>query len=325
MAQLKFSRFNPFDLASDDDYRRWRDAKLAQAPARVGDLIVEIASPDALSGSEKEALSDRLCRCNMAVYVLPRGQDPGKAFMRRLGRAFGLERLDANPYSDDDAITSLAVKSPDRGAVYIPYTNRPIHWHTDGYYNRPDQQISGLILHCAHAASEGGVNRIMDPELVYIALREANPAHIKVLMAANAMTIPANDVNDFVSRESRSGPVFSVAADGSLHMRYTARKRHVIWDDAPALQAALAALRVILDAPEQGFTHKLAAGQGLICNNVLHDRSGFTNGNDAPPRLLYRARYFDRVSGTCPDDLMARQQPAGEHLLNNGRSHDRWN
>ncbi len=306
MAQPIFSRFNPFDLADDNDYRRWRDAKLDRAPARVEELIVEIANPDAPTTGEIKALTGRLRRSNMAVYALPEGRDPGKDFMRRLGRVFGLERLDANPYSDDDAITSLAVKSPDRGAVYIPYTNRPIHWHTDGYYNRPEQQIRGLILHCAQPASEGGVNRIMDPDLVYIALREADPAHIEALMTANAMTIPANDVKDFITRESRSGPVFSVAADGSLHMRYTARKRNIVWDDSPALGEALVALREILEAPEQGFSHRLAAGQGLICNNVLHDRSGFSNGDGAPPRLLYRARYFDRVSGTCPDDLMTR-------------------
>jgi alpha-ketoglutarate-dependent taurine dioxygenase len=41
------------------------------------------------------------------------------------------------------------------------------------------------------------------------------------------------------------------------------------------------------------FHAKLQAGQGLICNNVLHTRSGFTDGEHA--RLLYRARYYDRI------------------------------
>jgi hypothetical protein len=36
---------------------------------------------------------------------------------------------------------------------------------------------------------------------------------------------------------------------------------------------------------------------GLLCNNVLHDRSGFTD-NPATPRLLYRARYHDRIAGS---------------------------
>jgi hypothetical protein len=33
---------------------------------------------------------------------------------------------------------------------------------------------------------------------------------------------------------------------------------------------------------------------GLVCNNVLHDRSGFVD-DPMHPRLLYRARYLDRV------------------------------
>jgi hypothetical protein len=36
---------------------------------------------------------------------------------------------------------------------------------------------------------------------------------------------------------------------------------------------------------------------GLICNNVLHDRSGFTE-TPARRRLLYRARYHERVAET---------------------------
>ncbi len=34
---------------------------------------------------------------------------------------------------------------------------------------------------------------------------------------------------------------------------------------------------------------------GLVCNNVLHDRTGFTESADRR-RLLYRARYYERIS-----------------------------
>jgi len=36
---------------------------------------------------------------------------------------------------------------------------------------------------------------------------------------------------------------------------------------------------------------------GVICNNVLHTRSAFRD-DPAHPRLLYRARYYDRIRGT---------------------------
>jgi hypothetical protein len=39
----------------------------------------------------------------------------------------------------------------------------------------------------------------------------------------------------------------------------------------------------------------MEAGMGLLCNNVLHDRSAFTD-DPHHPRLLYRARYLERVS-----------------------------
>jgi len=45
----------------------------------------------------------------------------------------------------------------------------------------------------------------------------------------------------------------------------------------------------------------LRAGQGIICNNVLHSRSAFTDAADSGQvRLLYRARYHDRIRGTAP-------------------------
>ncbi len=42
--------------------------------------------------------------------------------------------------------------------------------------------------------------------------------------------------------------------------------------------------------------YKMRPGEGLVCNNVLHTRTGFENGNGAG-RLLYRVRYHGRVAG----------------------------
>jgi len=41
---------------------------------------------------------------------------------------------------------------------------------------------------------------------------------------------------------------------------------------------------------------RLESGWGLVSNNVLHTRTGFTDGD--VPRLLYRARYSDRIEAT---------------------------
>ena len=42
---------------------------------------------------------------------------------------------------------------------------------------------------------------------------------------------------------------------------------------------------------------RLAPGMGLVCNNVLHERSAFEDAPDRK-RLLYRARYVERIAGT---------------------------
>ena len=38
---------------------------------------------------------------------------------------------------------------------------------------------------------------------------------------------------------------------------------------------------------------RLKPGEGLICNNVLHNRSGFSD-SQAHTRIMLRARYYDR-------------------------------
>ena len=44
-------------------------------------------------------------------------------------------------------------------------------------------------------------------------------------------------------------------------------------------------------------------GQGLICNNVLHDRTGFALSTESGrDRLLFRIRYADRIDGS--DDFL---------------------
>jgi len=91
--------------------------------------------------------------------------------------------------------------------------------------------------------------------------------------------------------------VFSVdPVDGALHMRYTARTRSIEWKDDADVRAAVAALERILAAPSPHvYRLTLGPGMGLVCNNVLHDRSGFTD-DPARPRLIYRARYHDRIA-----------------------------
>ena len=291
---------SPFTMTDESAYRHWRDKKLAGYPASVGDLVVPVADPAAPTEEETAAIRDRIRRANMAVYAGPPDPELDKAGVRALGRVFGLDRLDSNMLADDDGITPLAVAMGGTRTKYIPYTDKPISWHSDGYYNPVERWIRGLILHCVRNAAEGGENALIDQEMLYIQLRDENPAHIVALSRPDAMTIPGNAEDGFPPRPDSVGPVFSVHAEsGTLHMRYTDRKRNIAWNPDPAVRAAVAQLKALLHdaANPYVFRHTLQPGQGLICNNVPHTRTAFSDAEGAE-RLLYRARYFDRVSGT---------------------------
>jgi Taurine catabolism dioxygenase TauD, TfdA family len=218
--------------------------------------------------------------------------------------------------SDEDDITTLTVaENGERKGEFIPYTDRPIRWHTDGYYNPSGRWILGMLLHCASPAAEGGVNGLLDHEILYLLLRDENPQHVRALMQDDAMSIPPRYEetaltptqgergqtlvpNRFIARDAETGPVFSTLPGGQLHMRYTARTRSIAWKQDDATLGAVAAIERLLaqDLPWI-FRHRMEAGMGLICNNVLHDRTGFVDTPEQK-RVMFRARFYDRISDT---------------------------
>jgi len=290
---------SPFDLNNEVAYQRWREQKLERAPTSVAELIIEVNDPRHLSSSEHTALLEMCRRSNMVIYA-GRQHVADKDIARQVGHQFGLENLDANWLAGEDGISEIQVSSSTdlSRQAYIPYTNRAIKWHTDGYYNPVERRIRGMLLHCVHSASAGGENRLMDHEMIYVQLRDANPDFIRALSAPDVMTIPERSDEDGVARAEQSGPVFSVDESGKLHMRYTARTRSIVWKQDVTTLAAVALLEQLLAADTPYiYTARLESGMGLLCNNVLHDRSGFTD-NPLSPRLLYRARYYDRIAGS---------------------------
>jgi len=289
----------PFDLDNTAAYLRWRDHKLNNAITDTNELIVEIKDPRALTQAEHAALLDRCRRSNMVIYAAHTDVDD-EDMVRQFGAQFGLNSLDANWLADEDGISRVTVSAEDgQRQAYIPYTDRAIKWHTDGYYNPPDRQICSMILHCVQSAGQGGENRLLDHEIAYLMLRDNNADFIRALSEPDAMTIPERTDENGVARAAQTGPVFSVdPISGALHMRYTARTRSIVWKQDASTLAAVAALEKLL-ASDLSHIHRtrLEPGMGLLCNNVLHDRSAFSDDPDHP-RLLYRARYHERIAGT---------------------------
>lgn len=297
---------NPFDLNNNAAYCRWRDNKLSSYPTQVSELIVKI---DDLAKPTRAECADMIKRCrwaNMAIYTSrPDAQEENE--VRRdlieFAWAFGLSHLESHRSAAKDGIVALEVADDDKRHGYIPYTNRPLTWHTDGYYNGPENYIRSFLLHCVRDAEKGGENLLLDPEIAYIRLREENPDFIAALMHPHAMTIPENREAPGKVRPVSRGPVFSInPATHCLHMRYSARGRNIIWRENRDTVDAVRFLADLLAGSEPlVLKYRLSPGQGLICNNVLHSRSGFDSDSTTLPasnRLLFRMRNMDRIAGT---------------------------
>lgn len=286
---------SPFNLEDGAAYSAWRARKLAVptdlSPIDIGDVAE-------LTNAEREALLQSCQQRNFALFRTQPSQPDTQTALQAFGRQMGLLDLDQNLCAEDSGVTAITVKPTDTDHVYIPYTSRPLGWHTDGYYNAGAHQVRAWLLYCAQPAAEGGTNELMDHEIAYIRLRDENPEWIRALMADDAFTIPSNTEGGEQIRPDHSGPVFSVSpADGSLHMRYSARQRNVIWkDDRATHDAATFLLDLFKRGDDHIFRYRLQSGEGLVSNNILHRRDGFRDAPDgASKRLLYRARYYQRL------------------------------
>ena len=294
------SNGNPFDLHDDVAYQKWRAEKLAAYPLSLEELIVTVADVKNVTVDELKQLKQVISKHNLVIYDLGDERTVSKAEIRQFARLLGLDNIDNNICSDEDSITALQVSDIGQKKIYIPYTNRGLSWHTDGYYNTLDHQIRGMLLHCASPAAEGGENMLLDHEMLYIQLRDDNPAFIEALMHSEAMIIPANNEGEAGEeiRPEQPGPVYSLEkTTNNLHMRYSARSRNIIWRDEPVTSEAVAKMTEYLTNSPFILRYMLQAGQGVICNNILHNRTSFED-SDNQHRLLYRARFYDRVTDT---------------------------
>ncbi|MBF0133298.1 MAG: TauD/TfdA family dioxygenase [Magnetococcales bacterium] len=290
---------SPFHPDNHDAYHRWKEEKLHHYPTTLADLVVPIADPFSLTRGEKEQLVTLCAKTNMALYSIPTPQKIAeqKHILPAIMEQLGVRDLDHNLGAGADGLSALSPggSAYSRFAEYVPYRQAPIGWHTDGYYHPWDHQIHTLSLYCERPADHGGENELWDHELAYIRLREEHPDCIRTLMQNDVMTIPPRSEDGQIARPERMGPVFSVhPQNGRLHMRFTNRTISIRWRPDAATEKAVTALKHILQAPTPHlFRGKLAAGWGLISNNVLHTREAFHDNPGGAKRILYRARYFD--------------------------------
>ncbi len=287
-----------FDLDADEAYQTWREKKLSSYPFDLSTRMITIDQVEKITDKIVEKIQSDCLETNMAFYRFNNIPKNDKRCVHELGKRVGLRRLDNNLCADDDHLTSLCVTKHKGQHDYIPYTNKRLSWHTDGYYNKPDEQIHGILLHCSTPAIKGGESLLLDHEILYILLRDENPDWIKALQKPDAMTIPPNILDGKEIRPARTGPVFSFTKEGDLHMRYSARLKNIEWAEDADTQAAARFIQALWENEDSPYIlrYTLQAGEGVVCNNVLHRRTDFEDSEQVgKKRLLYRGRYFDRV------------------------------
>jgi alpha-ketoglutarate-dependent taurine dioxygenase len=296
----------PYLLKETQAYAAWREQKLNNYPKCAEELIIELNNPINLVDNAIKALESTCSKTNMVIYRCNLGELDGKQRVISLAEQLGLNQLDANICADEDRISTIqdaAQQSTEQNRAeqkshYIPYTNKPLNWHTDGYYNSKEQQIQAFLMHCVRPAKSGGENSYLDPEIAYILLRDENPDYISALMQNDVMMVPANEINEKQIRPAQTGPVFFVdKSSQALCMRYTARQRNIVWKQDKMVQSALTFIQEMLQGNPYVFHYSLNASEGVICNNVLHNRTAFEDHQDENnKRLLYRGRFYNRVA-----------------------------
>lgn len=274
-----------------DDYKRWEDKKLNNFIYQPDKMMVEIAEAESLKKSEKTKIKDLLDQQNIVFYEFKSMKGTTPSTLLSLSKQLGLEDFDYNPKSDKTGLTPITVQNDlNTDDEYVPYTTKALNWHTDGYYNHFDESIHSWLLHCDEPAKQGGENTFLDHEIAYILFNQQNK-NILSLMDNIAYTIPENKKT---GRKSVDGYVFSFENKyKKLHMRFTMRENNIHWNENAVKEVDM--LKEIIKKSERYHVkYKLDYRQGVITNNILHNRSSFTNlGNQT--RLIYRIRSKKRV------------------------------
>ena len=297
-------RFDWKDLSDIASYQKWRSSKLKDAENLQESAPIDVKNMSDLTDSERDELMLRCRKVNFACYRVEESEtdsDGVNIALRKFSAAFGMRVAEDHRSAGQAGIVNLRESKSEGQRGYVPYTAKSMNWHTDGYYNAPEDYVSGFVLHCVRPAQSGGSNEILDPEIAYIRLRDENPDFISALVHPQAMSIPENREASGKVRPVSVGPVFYADPEtGRLQMRYTARTRSIYWREDPLTNEAQSFLGEILGGPDplsQRVT--LGAGEGILNNNVLHNRTAFSDPTDqSPGRLICRVRFSNRVEGS---------------------------
>ncbi len=284
----------PYDGQSDE-YHWFREKQLNQASKKQPNLHQPHRLSDDLDTQQSMDCLDTICNDvadkGFSVYEWIQPTANPRQREIQLHRKLGLLKADSGIISGEDNLSLLEDKSGTPTSRFVPYSNRQMNWHTDGYYNSQEESVRCFTLYCIEQAAEGGALTIMNNALLLIALYDENPDWVSELSHPQAVMFPANTDEEGHHRPNRTAAVFSMFEDGLLDTRFTTRTRNIEWRTPETELAAKSASQLINDNPQWHTRIRLKENQGLITANMLHKREAFTDDQSLARRQILRGRY----------------------------------
>ena len=271
--------------AKSAEFLRWAEEKERNIPHNIDGIVVNIHDINNVKISEIAKIKETINKCNSCIYSSKIALKSNTNLLKFV-ESIGMRTYDRNNIESNEISTITPLEN--NKINYIPYTDKSLNWHTDGYYDK--KSIFSWLLHCVHPATHGGENYLLDHEL---ALREYVLRYddINNLMSEDALTIPESKDT---SRSEISTYIFSIKNQyKKLHMRFSMRKDNI--GTSPKAGDAVTKLKQIIenDCAKYSLTYKLQKNEGIITNNILHGRKAFKD--DKVKRKLLRIRSYERL------------------------------
>ena len=201
------------------EFLRWAEEKEKNIPQNSDGILVNIHDINNVKTSEIDKIKETIYKHNSCIYsskIALKSNTNLLKFVELVGmRTYDCNNIESNEISTITPLQNSKIN-------YIPYTDKSLNWHTDGYYDK--KSIFSWLLHCVNPATQGGENYLLDHELV---LREylLRNDDINNLMAEDALTIPESKDT---SRSEISTYIFSFKNKYKrLHMRFSMRKDNI--------------------------------------------------------------------------------------------------
>jgi len=172
--------------------------------------FVEINNAFNLTDNELLLVLKNMKEQNFCLFRLSNKSEFSKSGLLAITSQLGLQDVDGNLCAGTDHISEIQNTDTGVKAGYIPYSNKKLSWHTDGYYNKSNEKIKGMVLFCMQEASTGGETLLCDHEKLFFELYKINPDYIDALMEDDVLTIPENQTTPGHFRAAQHGSVFTV-------------------------------------------------------------------------------------------------------------------